>query len=125
MNKFKIILPWPDRDLSPNARLHWAPEAKAAAQALHDGYWSTKEQAPFGIIDWTTWKTILAQYTFNPPDRRRRDQDNYAAMMKSYQDGVCQALGIDDYIFVMDKPIWLHPIKYGQVILTLEELPLK
>lgn len=31
-----IILPWPSKDLSPNARIHWARRAKAVQHARHD-----------------------------------------------------------------------------------------
>jgi CPA2 family monovalent cation:H+ antiporter-2 len=33
---------------------------------------------------------------FYPPDRRRRDLDNCYSMCKAYQDGIFQALGLDD-----------------------------
>lgn len=34
--------------------------------------------------------------TFRPPDKRRRDKDNMIASFKSGQDGIADALGVDD-----------------------------
>ncbi len=65
---------------------------------------------------------ISAQYTFYPPDRRRRDQDNYSAAMKAYQDGVADALGVDDSCFQMAAPEWGDVVRGGKVTLRLEEL---
>jgi len=39
------------------------------------------------------------QILFLPPSKRRRDQDNLVASMKSGLDGLAQALGVDDHIF--------------------------
>lgn len=121
MNKIKIHLPWPDPDLSPNARVGWRAKAIATAQAREDGGWAAKVDAP-PLDDYKKFGKLKAQYIFHPPNRRRRDQDNAAAMMKAYQDGVCDVLEINDYYFQMEKPIWLDPIPGGKVILELEEI---
>ena len=120
--KIKISLPWPDRNLTPNARIHWRPKAVLTAEALEAGYWITKADAPYGLFDWTVWKRISAQYTFYPPDRRRRDQDNYAAGMKAYQDGICDAMKINDFHLQLEKPVWQNVFKGGKVILELEKI---
>ena len=115
----EIHLPWPDKRLSPNARVHWAVKARAVKSARSDGYWCTWLIGLAWRIDKVKF---VSQYTFYPPDRRQRDQDNYSAMMKSYQDGVCDALGVDDFCFQMDAPVWGEVVKGGRVVLRLEEM---
>ena len=120
----EIVLPWPDKALNPNSRNRWA-KIKATKEA--------REQGRYGVLEithiWPPDKApslkplpdeLIAQYTFYPPDRRHRDQDNYSAMMKSYQDGVCDALGVDDFCFQMAAPVWGTVVKGGKVVLKLE-----
>ncbi len=116
----EIVLPWPDKRLSPNSRNKWA-KVKATKQARHDAYYITWEAIGryWDDENHTKYKT---QYTFYPPDRRRRDRDNYSAMMKAAQDGVAAALGVDDSNFIPEKPEWGEVVKGGKVVLTLEEL---
>jgi Holliday junction resolvase RusA-like endonuclease len=65
---------------------------------------------------------LVASYVFHPPDRRKRDIDNFLAMMKNYQDGVCAALGIDDSRIKRTVIEWGDVCKGGKVVLTLTEL---
>ena len=116
-----IELPWPDKRLSPNARNKWA-KIKAIEEAREYGGWVAHEARMQPGIVLSAANGLKAQYAFYPPDRRRRDQDNYSAMMKSYQDGVCDALGIDDSCFQMAAPVWAEVVKGGKVVLRLEEM---
>ena len=88
----EIFLPWPDRKLSPNARVHWAVLAKAKSHAKESAFWLTK-QAGIGKIE---AGSISVRYLIFPPDRRARDQDNIIASLKAYADGISQAIGVDD-----------------------------
>ncbi len=122
----EIELPWPPKELSPNSTNKWA-KIKATKEARHDGYYLMMEQKSFNNClsgDFYITKSIYleARYTFYPPDRRRRDQDNYSAMMKPNQDGVCDALGVDDSRFQMAAPVWGEVVKGGRVVLRLEEM---
>lgn len=49
---------------------------------------------PFGA------KRIDLYITFRPPDNRHRDLDNCYSMCKAYQDGIMDALGLDDRCIV-------------------------
>lgn len=100
-----IILPWPDKRLSPNARPHWGAKARAAKSARHAGYFAAK--AAKASITWEG--DIHAFITFYPPDRRGRDDDNLIASFKSYRDGIADALGIDD------KRIRIHPVLADEI----------
>lgn len=88
----EIFLPWPDRKLSPNARLHWAALSRIKRRAKNEAFWLTK-QAGLGKIE---AESISVRYVVFPPDRRTRDQDNIIASLKAYADGIAEAIGVDD-----------------------------
>jgi crossover junction endodeoxyribonuclease RusA len=88
----ELFLPWPDRKMSPNARIHWGKLARARKKAKRDAYYAAKE-AGLGKI---SADTLSVRYVVYPPDRRARDQDNIIASLKAYADGIAEAIGIDD-----------------------------
>ena len=90
----EIVLPWPDRLLSPNARPHWAVKARASKKAREIGFYAVKEAA--AVVNWDG--IVHAAITFYPPDRRGRDDDNLIANFKAYRDGIADALNIDVFI---------------------------
>lgn len=95
----RIRLPWPPKELSPNARQHWAKHAKEKKLYRLLCYRSTlphRLQKP----DYVTGDASLRlEVTFYKPNRRSMDRDNLLARMKAGIDGVCDALGIDDKRF--------------------------
>lgn len=110
----KLVLPWPPKALSPNARGHWATRSRAAKK-----YRSTCKlltllhgaRAPEG--------RVKLSLVFCPPDARRRDDDNCVAAFKSGRDGLADALGIDDSRFVTTFEMG-EPVKGGVVIARIE-----
>ena len=125
----EVTLPWPDKRLSPNARVHWRKKAEAASDALEDAYWATYQNDEYlkakYLLGWCINGKPLgleAKYTFYPPDRRRRDIDNLHSQEKNYQDGVCNALGIDDSRIKRTVLEWGDVVKGGKVVLRLEEM---
>lgn len=38
----ELILPWPSKDLSPNARVHWARKARAVKSSREQAYYLAK-----------------------------------------------------------------------------------
>lgn len=92
MNRAEIILPWPNRNLSPNARVHWSTLAKAKSRAIKDAFNCVKEARVGKIVA----DRLLVRYTFLPPDRRPRDADNLISSCKAFQDGIALAIGVDD-----------------------------
>jgi crossover junction endodeoxyribonuclease RusA len=111
-----LLLPWPPKILSPNARAHWATKSKAA-KAYRSACFLLCTQA--GII--TPAARALLSLEFIPPDRRRRDDDNCVAAFKSGRDGVAQALGIDDSRFVTQLQISPETIKGGAVRVRISD----
>lgn len=90
----RIELPYPDKDLNPNARLHWAKLAKAKNTARE--YACVMTMARLQEANVTFKAPVSVAIQFYPPDRRKRDDDNVIASFKAYRDGIADALGIDD-----------------------------
>lgn len=118
----KILLGWPDKKLSPNARLHW--KAKLAPKKIaKDAAWMATITTP-GFCD--TAKSLVAgngpinvSFTFYPPDRRLRDDDNMIASVKAARDGIASALGVDDNRFRASYH-FEEPEKPGRVEVEIE-----
>jgi crossover junction endodeoxyribonuclease RusA len=93
-----ILFPvaWPDKNLSSNARVHWAKRAKATKAAREEAYWSAKS---CGIDNLTRAERYDVLVEFYPPDRRKRDAHNLPFMAKAALDGLQDALGCDDNSF--------------------------
>ena len=90
-----VTLPWPPRECSPNARVHWATKARAAQQARTTAHWLAIE-ASTGKMD---PKPINVTITFCEPDRRRRDMDGMLSQSKNMLDGIADAIGVDDHLW--------------------------
>lgn len=113
-----VTLPWPDKLLHPNARVHWAKKAKAVKAARMAACWYASIAFPGRKPNWSGAKIAV---TFNPPDKRRRDLDGMIASHKAAQDGIADALDIDDSKFECSYRMG-DPIKGGSV--RVEILPI-
>ena len=101
----ELVLPWPPKELSPNARVHWTKRSAVAKTYRAACYLLTNQS---GLsVDWTG--DVHAWIDFYPPDRRHRDDDNMVAAFKSGRDGMADALGINDRRFR------IHPYVKEQV----------
>ncbi len=114
----KLVLPFPDKRLSPNARLHWRQKADAAKRARWDASYAVLEAAKGSLsetrralVDMTR---IPLTVCFYPPVRRHRDDDNMVGAFKSYRDGIADALGVNDRRF-QPHYIFADPEKPGRV----------
>lgn len=112
-----IILPWPAKELSPNARCHWAAKAKAARAARTAAGWIT--MAAKIRVDVGDNGTVTLKITFQPPDKRKRDLDGMLSSNKSALDGIADALGINDCRFRFALEIG-DPVRGGRVIVRIE-----
>lgn len=113
----QIQLPWPNSDLSPNKRIHWAQKAKAAKAAKRVGHLCALESK--ATIDWEG--EIHLWITFYPPDRRVRDDDNCIGAFKHYRDGIAQALGVNDSRFRMHPWLSDEVVKHGAVVVKITQ----
>jgi len=93
-----VILPWPPKELSPNARVHWAKLAKVK-KSYRSACASLARQEGLSSAFRSAAGVLHVSLVFVPPDRRQRDQDNMLAAMKSGLDGLADAIGIDDRRF--------------------------
>lgn len=110
----RVVLPWPPKDLSPNARVHWSTRSKAAKSYRMQCFLFAKKAgmvAPAG--------RILLALEFLPPNARRRDDDNLLAAFKAGRDGLAQALGVDDSRFVSQVRLSDTVRPGGAVLVTL------
>lgn len=113
----ELILPWPHKDLSPNARVHFQQKGRIAKKAREFGYLSALQ------ADWRPGSVpdgrLHLWVTFYPPTRRLPDDDNMLARFKPYRDGIADALGIDDKRFISHPMVSAEVRKGGQVVVRI------
>ncbi len=111
----KIELPYPPKELSPNATLHWAKKMKFK-KSYRQTCWalalSQKLTAPPGE------GKIDIHITFYPPDRRHRDADNMVASIKAGLDGVADALKVNDKRFLPTFKFSDEPL--GKIVVEIK-----
>lgn len=111
----QITFDWPVGKLSPNARVHWSKKAKAVKSYRTSCAWAARAAGVKSIVaDGEVAMTI----TFYPPDNRRRDRDNMIAAFKSGLDGLSDAMGVDDSLFVPTYRVG-PAMKPGRIVVTL------
>lgn len=88
-----LELPWPHKDLSPNARVHFMALSRAKKKYRTDcRYLALAAKA-------TAQGPQTLAFTFHPPHNRKYDRDNLIASMKAGIDGLADALKINDSDF--------------------------
>jgi len=98
----ELSLPWPPKELSPNARMHWRPAAPIKSAYRQACFELARQHMAAGAWqDLPATGLLYLWADFYPPDRRYRDDDNAFASFKSGRDGVADALGINDRRFRM------------------------
>jgi len=112
-----LDLPWPSRDLHPNARVHWSKRAKAAKKARADAGWAAKGAGAKKVDALALQVTV----TFSPPDNRVRDVDGMLSNCKSYLDGIADVIGVDDskWQITIRRS---DPVKGGAVRFEIEDI---
>lgn len=98
-----IDLPWPPRDLHPNARVHWTRRHRATKAAREAAQWMSCSHGPIEADKLDV--TII----FHEPDKRRRDADGLLSNVKAYIDGIADSLEVDD-------SKWSIAIRRGEVV---------
>lgn len=119
-----IVLPWPDKRLSPNARLHWRARVGPKQKEKIAASWATAAMNGFHALRSELSSNddpIAVRITFYPPDHRHRDDDNMIASFKAARDGIADALGVDDRRF---RPHYFFeaPEKPGRVEVSFPEI---
>jgi crossover junction endodeoxyribonuclease RusA len=118
----RIELPWPDKRLSPNARLHWRAKAALTKKARADTAVLALEAAGASLSAIRRAMAgegpIPVVFEFYAPDRRHRDQDNIIASTKAVADGLADALRVNDRRFTPSHTFGL-PEAPGKIIVEL------
>lgn len=110
-----ITLPWPHKDLSPNARVHWAARSRQVKKHRNWG----KESALAAGARGLAWDSASVCVTFHPPARHHYDDDNLLARSKALLDGIADATKIDDSKWSISIKRG-EPVKNGLVVVTLQ-----
>ena len=99
MSAIVLTLPWPAPELWTNAkkRVHWRKVNTAVGLARYEAQIVTREV--LAATKPPAAPTAL-NVTFRAPTARRYDTANALEACKPYIDGICDALGIDDSVFV-------------------------
>lgn len=109
-----VTFPWPDPQLSQNGRGSWRKRAqlvKASRTASAELAWRHGLNPFCGL-------TIDA-VTFNPPKRGTRDKGNMVALFKSVEDGIADALAVNDATF--DPAYIVGPkSEHGAIVVTFK-----
>lgn len=109
-----ITLPWPDKTLSSNARVHWSKRADAT-KAARNAAWSVSMQSP--RIGKHPDADLFIEYY---PKTYRGDVQNVPHMLKAYIDGIADAMGCDDKAFkVHYPPVWAGKSNPGTVVFRI------
>lgn len=107
----KVSVPWPHRDLHPNARVHHFVLARRRKTYRTGCAWEARAAGLGRIVA----ESLPVTITFHPPDRRRRDRDGMIAALKSGQDGIADVLGVDDALWVPTYAVG-EVIPHGRVV---------
>lgn len=114
-----MMLPWPPKELSPNARVHFHVKAKATKAYREQAYWQTRggDSDIFPCSPIETMPVYL-NFTFHPPDKRRRDLDTMLSSVKAGIDGIADALGVNDarFEYTLRRA---EPVKGGKVMIVI------
>lgn len=114
----RICLPWPNKRLSPNARVHRMEKARLVSRYKAECGWTMKEH---GIrpIDAAA---LNVRITFHEPDNRVRDMDNMLASIKAGLDAVSIAIGVDDSKWTLTLVRGEVSRPHGKIIVELEAI---
>lgn len=117
--RHEIELMWPHPHLFPNSTKHWAVKGRQVKAHRSDAAWRAVAQGVEKLSDEPSRIDIV--YKLFPPIKpgRTPDKQNVAAALKAAQDGLADALGVDDGIF-NDSYEWAEPRRLGAVIATIE-----
>lgn len=113
-----LYLPWPPKQLSPNARGNRRVRAIFTRQyrkQVAEAAWAA------GFTPMCEPALRLVRVLLRPPSARW-DFDNAIACFKAGQDGIADALGANDRTF---RPVWDMgpPVKGGDVICEFDPIP--
>lgn len=117
--RFVVELPWPVKQLWPNPPAHWRSKIGPTKKAREDAAMALVAAGGKGAGK--EWKRASLSFVFHPKTTRTPDRTNCAASMKAVEDGIADALFMNDKDFVCRYEIG-EPVKGGLVVVIIEEL---
>lgn len=113
-----VELPWPSKNLHPNARCHWAVRARETKSHRRAAYFlATAASRARPTSSWPD--RIPIRLLFYPPVTRARDRDGLVSMCKAYLDGAADALGVNDNRFELPRIEIMETVKRGKVSMEI------
>jgi len=110
----EMTLPWPNKGLGSNSRLHWAAKSRLTAAARSTAKYAALEKP---AIETIPNATIFIEYY---PPTKRGDIHNVPSSLKAYIDGIADAMGCDDKKFNIPYPTeWAGSGKPGKVVFRI------
>ena len=99
---FSVTLSFPASELMQNrmSGRHWGYMHTAKVAQRDEAYLLARQAIVSSGFDANRRGRYRVTMEFCPPDARRRDVSNLHAAMKAALDGIAQAMGIDDSVFV-------------------------
>ncbi|MFD1104599.1 hypothetical protein [Sphingobium olei] len=94
----QIELPYPHKALWPNGRSHWAAKGRETKKHRQWAHAALLAAVPPAFKHDGSPLRLRATF-FAKPRGPEPDKDNASASLKAYQDGIAQALGMDDRTF--------------------------
>lgn len=115
MEPVELNLPWPDRVMSPNSRSHWGAKWRAIKiyRSMTIAHCTKAKVHLLRKFILKNGPAINLEIIFNPPSKRSFDLDNCIASFKAGQDGIADALGVDDTHFKPTYAMEYHPNSAG------------
>lgn len=114
----ELVLPWPSKDLSPNARVHYRVKAAATKVARQ-----TAVVLAFEAGWREAWlpegRLHLWIDCYQAPGKKLPDDDNMIGRCKAYRDGIAQVLGFDDKRFISHPFVSDERRPGGQVVVRI------
>lgn len=114
-----IELPFPAKILWPNGRGHHMAKHREAKKHKAWAYAAMLADLRGAKHDGSP---VTLRATFHPKTANAVDKDNASASLKAYQDGIAQALGMDDSAFGQPIVHIAEPRKGGAVIIEVEAI---
>lgn len=112
-----IELPFPAKILWPNGRGHHMAKHRATKKHRQWAHDATLADNTRPSID--SGGRIRLSITVYPKTKNAIDADNAAAAMKSYIDGIADALKINDSRFEVPTIHFAEPVKHGKVVVSI------
>ena len=112
MNLITLVLPLPDKDLSPNKRLHWGVKSRLIKDRRSAVKYDTIYQVRQAKMpDNLNWKNVTVTIRWDAQPMRFPDADNALATLKSTMDGIVDSHLLDDDRQLRYEPIYFFKDK--------------